>query len=116
MFDMGPYYVTALVALLGPVKRVSGSAQVPFATKADPDPQSPDYGRPYTVDIPTVVSGVLDFESGAVGVVTTTCEVLGYNPRLEVYGTEGMLTCNDPTCLAGACMSSGAVANGARSH
>jgi len=61
MFDMGPYYVTALVALLGPVKRVSGSAQVPFATKADPDPQSPDYGRPYTVDIPTVVSGVLDF-------------------------------------------------------
>ncbi|HUT19677.1 MAG TPA: Gfo/Idh/MocA family oxidoreductase [Anaerolineae bacterium] len=101
MFDMGPYYVTALVALLGSVKRVSGSAQVPFATKANPDPQSPDYARTYTVDTPTVVSGVLDFESGAVGVVTTTCEVLGYNPRLEVYGTEGILTCNDPNMFGG---------------
>jgi predicted dehydrogenase len=101
MFDMGPYYVTALVALLGPVKRVSGSAQVPFATKANPDPQAPDFGRTYSVDTPTNVSGVLDFHSGAVGVVTTTCEVLGYNPRLEVYGTEGILTCNDPNMFGG---------------
>jgi predicted dehydrogenase len=101
MFDMGPYYVTALVALLGPVRRVSGSAQIPFATKANPDPQAPDYGRTFTVDTPTAVSGVLDFENGAVGVVTTTCEVFGYNPRLEVYGTEGILTCNDPNMFGG---------------
>jgi len=101
MFDMGPYYVTALVALLGPVKRVSGSAQLPFATKANPDPQAPDFCQSYTVDTPTNVSGVLDFCSGAVGVVTTTCEVFGYNPRLEVYGTEGILTCNDPNMFGG---------------
>jgi predicted dehydrogenase len=101
MFDMGPYYVTALVALLGPVRRVSGSVQLPFPTKANPDPQASDFYKAYTVDTPTNVSGVLDFWSGAVGVVTTTCEVFGYNPRLEIYGTEGILTCNDPNMFGG---------------
>jgi predicted dehydrogenase len=101
MFDMGPYYVTALVALLGPVIRATGSAQIPFAIKSNPDPLRPDYGQPFTVDTPTVVSGVLDFESGVVGTVTTTCEIFGYQPRLVIYGTEGVLTCNDPNMFGG---------------
>jgi predicted dehydrogenase len=101
MFDMGPYYVTAMVALLGPVVRVTGSAQIPFETKFNPDPAWPNYGVPFTVDTPTNVSGVLDFENGTVGVVTTTCEVLGYKPRLEIYGSEGILTCNDPNMFGG---------------
>lgn len=101
MFDMGPYYVTAMVALLGPVKRVTGSAQIPFLQKTNFDPQSSEYGQRFTVETPTNVSGVLDFESGVVGVVTTTCEIFGYTPRLEVYGTEGILTCNDPNMFGG---------------
>lgn len=101
MFDMGPYYVTALVALLGPVVRATGSAQTLFHTKVNPDTSQPDFGVPFSVDTPTVVSGVLDFQSGAVGAVTTTCEVLHYKPRLEVYGSEGILTCNDPNAFGG---------------
>lgn len=101
LFDMGPYYVTALVALLGPVVRVTGSAQIPFESKFNPDISQPDFGQPFTVDTPTNVSGVLDFESGAVAVVTMTCEALHYKPRLEVYGSEGILTCNDPNMFGG---------------
>jgi len=101
MFDMGPYYVTALVTLLGAVTRVTGSAQIPFPVKSHPDPLHPEHGQPFTVDTPTVVGGVLDFESGPVGVITTTCEIFGYNPRLEIYGTEGILICNDPNMFGG---------------
>ena len=101
MFDMGPYYVTALVALLGPVVRATGSARIPFPQKSNPDPLSPLYGQPFTVETPTVVSGVLDFENGAIATITTTCEIFGYQPRLVIYGTEGVLTCNDPNMFGG---------------
>lgn len=101
MFDMGPYYVTALVALLGPAVRATGSAQIPFATKSMFDPLHAEYNKPFPVETPTVVSGVLDMESGVVATVTTTCEIFGYNPRLEVYGTEGILTANDPNMFSG---------------
>jgi predicted dehydrogenase len=101
MFDMGPYFITALVALLGPVVRATGSAQIPFEIKVNPDASRPDFGQPFTVDTPTNVSGVLDFENGTVGVVTTTCEVLHYKPRLEIYGSEGILVCNDPNMFGG---------------
>lgn len=101
MFDMGPYFITAMVALLGPVTRATGSARIPFPTKFNPDTSSPDFGKEFTVDTPTVVSGVLDFENGTIGVVTTTCEVLHYKPRLEIYGSEGILTCNDPNMFGG---------------
>jgi len=101
MFDMGPYYVTALVALLGPVVRVTGSAQTPFETKANPNTSAPDLWQAFPVETPTNVSGVLDFQSGAVATVTTTCDIFGYTPRLEIYGSEGILTCNDPNMFGG---------------
>ena len=101
MFDMGPYYVTALVALLGPVVRATGSARIPFPKKSNPDPLSPQYGQPFNVETPTVVSGVLDFQNGLIATLTTTCEIFGYMPRLVIYGTEGVLTCNDPNMFGG---------------
>jgi predicted dehydrogenase len=104
MFDMGPYYVTAMVALLGPAARVTGSAQTPFAVKAYSDPATAEYGQTFAVETPSIVSGTIDFRdsmaenkaAGTVGSITTTCEIFGYNPRLEIYGTEGILVCNDP--------------------
>jgi predicted dehydrogenase len=100
MFDMGPYYLTAMVSLLGPVRRVTGSAQTPFAEKPHPA-GSPDHGKPFRVSRPGNISGVLDFEAGCVGVITTTCEVTGYHPRLEIYGTDGVLITNDPNAYTG---------------
>jgi predicted dehydrogenase len=101
MFDMGPYYVTALVALLGPVVRATGSARIPFPQKSNPDPLSPGFGQTFAVETPTVVSGVLDFQNGVIATITTTCEIFGYQPRLVIYGTEGVLTCNDPNMFGG---------------
>lgn len=100
MFDMGPYYLAALVSLLGPVRRVTGSAQIPFAGKPYP-PDSPDHGKSWCVTRPGNLSGVLDFAAGCIGVITTTCEVAGYYPRLEILGTEGMLVTNDPNAYSG---------------
>jgi predicted dehydrogenase len=100
MFDMGPYYLTALISLLGPVRRVTGSAQIPFAEKAYP-PDSPDFGKNWRVTRRGNISGVLDFAAGSVGVITTTAEVGGDYPRLEVYGTEGSLVTNDPNSYTG---------------
>jgi predicted dehydrogenase len=94
LLDMGPYYVTALVALLGPVRRVCASAQIPFAEKTFE-------GQTAAVETPTVVSGVLDFASGPVASLTATCECAGYTPRLEIWGSEGVLTCTDPNCFGG---------------
>ena len=48
-----------------------------------------------------MVSGVLDFENGVIASITTTCEIFGYHPRLVIYGTEGVLTCNDPNMFGG---------------
>jgi predicted dehydrogenase len=101
MFDMGPYYLTALVSLLGPVRRVTGSAQTPFPEKPYPA-DSPDRGKTFRVTRPGNISGVLDFANGCVGVITTTCEVAAYSPRLEVYGAEGLLVTNDPNAYTGA--------------
>lgn len=101
MFDMGPYYLTALVSLLGPVRRVTGSAQFPFREKPYPK-DSPDYGKTFRVTRPGNISGVLDFAAGYVGVITTTAEVAGYHPRLEIYGSEGVLVTNDPNAYTGA--------------
>ncbi len=100
MLDMGPYYLTAMVSLLGPVRRVTGSAQTPFAEKPYPS-DSPDYGKTYRVTRPGNISGVLDFAAGCVGAITTTAEVPGYHPRLEIYGSEGTLVTNDPNAYTG---------------
>ena len=101
MFDMGPYYVTALVALLGPATRVTGSTKIPFPEKEITDPLNEAYGKRFSVDTPTNVSGILDFAGGVTATVTTTCEIFGYTPRLEIYGTQGILTANDPNMFGG---------------
>jgi predicted dehydrogenase len=96
MFDMGPYYVTALVALLGPVRRVTGSTSTPFPERPHP-PGSTGYGSSFTVGTPTNVCAILDFASGPLAVLATLGEGgEGYVPRLEFYGERGTLQASDP--------------------
>ncbi|MGI5916505.1 MAG: Gfo/Idh/MocA family protein [Anaerolineae bacterium] len=102
MFDMGPYFVTGLVHLLGPVRRATGSAQTPFPEKEDTNPLSPNFGQRWSVETPLSVCAVLDFDHQVNAVLTTTCEIFGYNPRMEIYGTEGIMICNDPNMFDGA--------------
>ena len=100
MFDMGPYYLTALVALIGPVRRVSGSAQTGTPTRTITSQAK--YGTTVHVNTPTHIAGVLDFAGGAVGTVITSFDVWAHSlPRIEIYGTEGSLSVPDPNTFAG---------------
>lgn len=100
LFDMGPYYLTALVSLLGPVKRVSGSAQKSFPFRIITS--KPKFGKRVKVEVPTHAVGVLDFVNGAVATVVTTFDVWRTPlPNLEIYGTEGSLRLPDPNNFSG---------------
>ncbi len=100
MFDMGPYYLTALVSLLGPVRRVTGEARITFPERVITS--RPKYGTVIKVDVPTHVAGVLEFASGAIGTIITSFDVWHAElPRIEVYGSEGTLSVPDPNGFGG---------------
>lgn len=94
LLDLGPYYLTALVALLGPVTRVSGAAEIRFREKPHA-PDSPEAGTTFAVDIPTSVSGSMEFADGTVASLVASCDMNGNFRRVEIYGTKGTLTIND---------------------
>jgi len=100
MFDMGPYYLTALIALLGPVRRVTGSARITFPERTITS--EPKFGTKFTVDVPTHIAGVMDFENEAIGTIITSFDVWASElPRIEIYGTEGTLSVPDPNGVGG---------------
>lgn len=101
VMDMAPYYLTALVFLLGPVRRVTGTAQQLNQEITVINPKSPRYGDKVAIEAPTNVSAVLDFHSGAVASLQAAKESFGYLPRLEIFGTEGNLTVPDPNFFGG---------------
>ncbi len=100
MFDMGPYYLTALVSLLGSVKRVTGSTRISFPERTITS--QPQAGKKITVEVPTHVVGVLDFAAGAVATLVTSFDVWSANvPNIEIYGSEGSLSLPDPNTFGG---------------
>jgi predicted dehydrogenase len=94
LLDLGPYYLTALVALLGPITRVSGAAEIRFREKPHAL-DSPEAGTTFPVDLPTSVSGSLDFADGTVASLVASCDMNGNFRRVEIYGTKGTLRIND---------------------
>ncbi len=100
MLDMGPYYLTALVNLLGPVRRVTGSAQVTFPERLITS--QPNRGRRIKVETPTHLAGVMDFADGAVVTIIQSFDIWAAQlPRIEIYGTEGSLSVPDPNTFGG---------------
>src|SRR5260370_647328 len=100
MFDMGPYYLTALIAMLGPVRRVTGSTRITFPERVITS--QPLNGTVIKVQIPTHIAGILDFASGAVGTIVTSFDVWSHQlPHIEIYGTEGTLIVPDPNGFGG---------------
>lgn len=100
LFDMGPYYLTALIAMLGPVRRVSGSTRVSFPTRTITS--QPKAGTVITVDTPTHLSATLDFCNGAVVTLVTSFDVWAHHlPNIEVHGATGSLSVPDPNTFSG---------------
>jgi predicted dehydrogenase len=100
MFDMGPYYLTALTTLIGPVRRVTGSTQISFPERTVTS--QPLHGTVIKVNTPTHIVGLLDFASGAIGTLVTSFDVWSSElPRMEIYGTKGTLSLPDPNTFSG---------------
>jgi predicted dehydrogenase len=100
LLDMGPYYLTTLVALMGPVRRISGSAAVSFPERQITSKEK--YGTMIKVDVPTHVSAALDFESGVVATLVTSFDVWDSKlPRIEIYGSLGTMSLPDPNYFNG---------------
>lgn len=100
MLDMGPYYVTALINLMGRVESVCGYSKKTFTQR--PMLCGPKFGNMMSVDVPTFVMGTLRFENGAVGSLFTTFDIYNDNNySFEIYGTEGTLMVPDPNTFGG---------------
>jgi predicted dehydrogenase len=100
MYDMGPYYLTALVSLLGPIRGVTGLARASFDERTITSEAK--NGQKVPVETPTHVAGVLDFANGAIGTILTSFDVWGNTlPRIEIYGSEGTLIVPDPNTFGG---------------
>ena len=100
MLDMGPYYVTAFVNLLGGVKSVTGIAKTTFPQRTITS--QPLCGKVIDVDVPTYITGMMEFENGVTGTLFTTFDVVNNGQaRFEIYGSEGTLIVPDPNTFGG---------------
>lgn len=100
LFDMGPYYLTALVALLGPIRRVTGLAR---ASSAERMAGHEDIrGQRIPVNVATHVIGTLEFTGGPLGTLVTSFDTVGHEqPCIEIYGRDGTLSVPDPNTFGG---------------
>jgi predicted dehydrogenase len=100
LFDMGPYYLTALVHLIGPITRVGGAARVTYPTRRITSAKK--FGKEIPVETPTHIASTLEFTNGAIGSMMMSFDVFGANlPRIEIYGTSGSLSVPDPNTFGG---------------
>ncbi len=100
MMDIGPYYLTALVSLLGGISTVSGMSKKTFDKRTITS--KPKYGQEIEVEVPTYQTGLMQFASGVIGTIFVTFDVYASEtPRIEIYGTEGTLSVPDPNSFGG---------------
>ena len=93
IFDRGPYYLHALIHLLGPVRRVTASAKNRWGEIEQFKEK---------VKTPTHFAGILDFANGAVGTLLITSDTYSTGlPHIEIFGSEGSLRCIDPNNFGG---------------
>jgi predicted dehydrogenase len=101
VLDMGPYYITDLVNLLGPVKTVEAMSATPLRKR--PIRSEPKRGQMMPVRVATHVAGLLRFVSGAVIQVTFSFDVPRHEHLpFELYGTQASLLVPDPNMFGGA--------------
>ena len=101
LLDLGPYYLTAMVFLLGSIVRVAGMSNRAFDRRMIEI--GPRDGEWMDVEVDTHVQGMLEFESGVIGSITMSFDVWdSETPRLEIYGENGTICIPDPDPVWGA--------------
>lgn len=103
MFDMGPYYLTALLNLLGPVKRITGLANIAIPERTITS--QPKQGAKIKVETPDHVLGLMEFANGVSGALLTSfaTKFRTYDDKqpITLYGTNGTLRIPDPNQFDG---------------
>lgn len=100
ILDMGPYYITQLVNLLGPVARVAACTSIGNATRTVAS--EPLNGQVIQVEVPTTMNGVLEFVNGANVSMSASWDVWAHKRSfIEIYGTEGSLLGVNPNFFGG---------------
>jgi predicted dehydrogenase len=100
LFDMGPYYVTALLHLLGPVRRVNGHAVKTFDVRSIPE--GPHKDERIQVEVPTHVNAWLEFGPGFVASLMLSFDTHGSRtPFIEIFGSDGTISVPDPNYFDG---------------
>jgi len=99
MLDLGPYYITSLVNMLGPAKSVTAVTCKGSETRVGGPETVPHI---YPVNVTTHLSGMVEFQCGTIITVLTSFEVYrhGHSP-IEIYGSEGTLQVPDPNTFDG---------------
>ena len=96
-FDMGGYYLTALAAILGPVKTVSAFTRVNRPDRYNTRIGAPLFEQSYSLEVPNVITAAMQYSSGVLGTLHMNSDcILDEKTNLEIYGTEGILTMGDP--------------------
>ncbi len=101
LFDMGPYYLTALVNLLGPVKKVAAMANRSTDLRKG---LKFNEGKTFPVEVETHISAVVEFQEGAIITLVTSFDVWknsNYSGSIELHGSEGSLHVPDPNGFSG---------------
>jgi hypothetical protein len=100
LLDMGPYYVTAIVALLGPVIRVAGFASTRVAERAIEI--GPRAGERFAAETPTHTTAIMELDSGVTATLVASFEApRHYASTVHVLGSEGSLSLPDPNMFEG---------------
>jgi len=101
MFDMGPYYVTDLLQILGQPKRVTGSTSIAIPERTIGS--APKKGQKITVETPDHFTGTIEFENGCIATVIMSFAVwYAQNASpITIYGTEGTIMIPDPNGFDG---------------
>ena len=101
MFDLGVYWITALVNLLGPAKGVSAVVSKGFDYRVT-GPQGITPYEKLPVDVPTHYSGTIEFQNGAVITLLSSFDVWAHNHNcIEIYGTHGSIEVPNPNTFGG---------------
>ena len=100
MLDMGPYYLTCLINMLGPIAQVMGAASTPQSNRTIGS--GPRQGQTFPVQVPTHISGLLTFANGAQITITTSFDVWKHGANhIELYGCTGSMIVADPNQFQG---------------
>ncbi|MCA0970497.1 Gfo/Idh/MocA family oxidoreductase [Halobacillus litoralis] len=100
LMDMGPYYLTALIQMLGPIEAISASASTHYPERVIQSGERK--GEVIKVETPTHFSGNLTFKSGVEGVMMMSFDIAApHPPSIVIYGTEGTLRVPDPNHFGG---------------